>query len=41
MSAGPADESAQTLDFVENVTATTGSLTFAALPSLDPLTGTH
>lgn len=39
MSAGPADESAQSLDFVENVTATTGSLTFAALPNIDPLTG--
>ncbi len=40
MSAGPADESTQTLNFIENVTATTGSLTFAAPPSLDPLTGT-
>ncbi|MEZ5455693.1 MAG: Ig-like domain-containing protein [Lysobacteraceae bacterium] len=40
MSAGPADESAQTLDFVETIDATTGSLTFVSAPSIDPLSGT-
>ncbi len=40
ISAGPSDESAQTLDFVETIDATTGSLTFVSAPSIDPLSGT-
>ena len=39
ISAGPSDESAQTLDFVETIDATTGSLSFVSAPSIDPLSG--
>jgi hypothetical protein len=39
ISAGPADESGQTVSFAVNVTGTTGNLAFTSAPALDPITG--
>ena len=40
VSAGPANESTQTLTFTVMQTGSTGGLTFATAPSINPLTGT-
>lgn len=40
LSAGPADESSQTLTIITTVTASTGGLTFATAPTIDAATGT-
>jgi hypothetical protein len=39
ISAGPADESTQTLDFILEVVSTTRNLAFAVAPDIDPMTG--
>ena len=40
ISAGAPDESGQTLTFALNITGTSGGLTFASAPAIDPLSGT-
>ncbi len=40
MSAGPADESGQTLTFLVTLTGSTGGLTFSQAPAIDATTGT-
>ncbi|MCG6118731.1 MAG: Ig-like domain-containing protein [Aquimonas sp.] len=39
ISAGPADESGQTLSFALSLTGSTGNLAFAQAPAIDPITG--